>query len=123
MEKLTAKEEEIMRILWSKGKALVKEVREELPEPKPHVNTVATVMRRLVDKGYVGFEDFGNVHLFFPTVSLDEYNREQITPRLMQQFGNSYKNIVSFFAREEKISAKDLKEILEMIERQNPHKP
>jgi predicted transcriptional regulator len=123
MENLTTKEEEIMRVLWSKGKALVKEVREELPEPKPHVNTVATVMRRLVDKGYIGFEDFGNVHLFFPSISQDAYNREQITPRLVQQFGNSYKNIVSFFAREEKISAKDLKEILEMIEKQNPQKP
>jgi predicted transcriptional regulator len=123
MEKLTRKEEEIMQVLWQRGKALVKEVREQLPEPKPHVNTVATVMRRLVEKGYLGFEDFGNVHLFFPTVSQDDYNREQITPRLVQLFGNSYKNVVSFFAREEKISAKDLKEILEMIEKQAPKKP
>ncbi len=122
MEKLTAKEEEIMQVLWERGRSLVKEVREQLPQPKPHVNTVATVMRRLVEKGYVGFEDFGNVHLFFPIISQADYSREQITPRLVQLFGNSYKNIVSFFAREEKISAKELKEILEMIEKQDPKK-
>jgi predicted transcriptional regulator len=122
MEKLTGKEEEIMRVIWSKGKVFVKEVREELPEPKPHVNTVATVIRRLIDKGYLSYEDFGNVHRFFAVISQDDYNRERIAPYLMRQFGNSYKSIVSFFAREEKLSAEDLKEIIEMIEKQNSKK-
>ena len=117
MEKLTDKEEEVMMIIWELEKAFVKEVRERFPEPRPHINTVATVMRKLADKDYLAFEDFGSVHRFYPVVSKEDYTKSQLTPKMTRLFGNSFKNVVAFFAKEDKISADELKEIIDMIEK------
>lgn len=117
MEKLTKKEEEIMQVFWSMGRAFVKEIREQLPEPRPHVNTVSTAVRRLVDKGYLDFEDFGATYRYFPVISKEDYSREHLAPKLASVFGKSYKNVVAFFAKEEKITKEDLEEIIDMIEK------
>ena len=116
MKRLSEKEEAIMKIIWQMEKAFAKEVREALPEPKPHINTVATIMRRLADKGYLTYEDFGSTYRYAPAIPQNEYNSKVVKPLLKGLFGNSIKNAVAFFAEEEDISLKELKEIIKMIE-------
>lgn len=106
-----------MQFIWTRKKAFAKEVREELPDPKPHINTVATTMRRLADKGYLQFEDFGSTYRYSAAISKKEYTNRFVKPLLAGFFGNSMKNVVSFFAEEEDISLEELKEIMEMIEK------
>lgn len=117
MKRLSEKEEALMQIVWTLKKAFAKEVREELPEPKPHINTVATTMKRLADKGFLKFEDFGSTYRYSAAITKKEYTTRFVKPLLTGLFGNSMKNVVSFFAEEEDISVEDLKEIMDMIEK------
>ncbi|MEZ7499417.1 BlaI/MecI/CopY family transcriptional regulator [Flavobacterium sp. Arc3] len=116
MQKLTNKEEEIMHILWKLEKAFVKEVMAEITEDQPHYNTLSTIVRNLEEKGYVAHNAFGNTHQYYPIVSIEDYRKRFMTTAIDNYFNSSYKNMVSFFAKEEKISAAELREILAMIE-------
>jgi BlaI family transcriptional regulator, penicillinase repressor len=116
MQKLTNKEEEIMQILWKLKKAFVKEVMAEIKEETPHYNTLSTIIRNLEDKGFVGHNAFGNTHQYFPIVSIEDYRKRFMKNAIENYFNSSYKNLVSFFAEEEKISADELREILKIIE-------
>lgn len=116
MEKLTEKEEEIMQVLWQLNKAFVKEVVAKLPNPKPHYNTVSTVIRKMEDKGFVGHVPFGTTFQYAPLISKDDYTKQYMTKTIHHYFDNSYKKVVSFLAQEEKISVADLKEIIQLIE-------
>jgi len=122
MEKLTNKEEEIMRILWDLKKAFVKEVLAELPDPKPHYNTISTIIRNLEEKGYIRHEAFGKTHRYQPAVTKEEYRKTFMQKTISHYFENSYKNVVSFLAREEKISVNELKEIIDLIEKEDESK-
>lgn len=119
MKRLSEKEEALLKIVWRLKKAFAKDVREELPDPKPHINTVATTMRRMADKGFLKFDDFGSTYRYSAAVSQKEYTNKFVKPLLAGIFGNSIKNVVSFFAQEEEISLKELKEIVKMIEDKN----
>jgi predicted transcriptional regulator len=116
MDKLTTKEEEIMQVLWRLKKAFVKEVVNELPEPKPHYNTVSTVIRKMEDKGFIKHEALGNTHRYYPSISKEDYRTRYFSNAIQNYFEDSYKNVVSFFASEEKISADELREIIKIIE-------
>ena len=117
MEKLTNKEEEIMQIIWRLKKAFVKDVLAEIQGSKPHYNTLSTIVRNLEEKGYVGYEAFGKTHRYFPLISKERYRKRFFTNAIDNYFNSSYKNVVSFFAKEEKISVEDLREIIELIEK------
>jgi predicted transcriptional regulator len=117
MQKLTNKEEEIMHILWKLEKAFVKDVLAEIKTDKPHYNTLSTIIRNLEDKKYVGYNAFGKTHQYFPLVSKEDYKKRFMTTAIENYFNNSYKNVVSFFAKEEKISVEELKEIISLIEK------
>jgi predicted transcriptional regulator len=117
MQKLTNKEEEIMHILWSLKKAFVKDVLEEITQDKPHYNTLSTIIRNLEEKGYVSYKAYGKTHQYFPIVTKEEYRKEFMNTAIENYFNNSYKNMVSFFAEEQKISANELREILDLIEK------
>ena len=117
MERLTNKEEEIMRVLWKLKKAFVKEVLAELPDPKPHYNTISTIIRNLEEKGYIEHESFGKTHRYQPLVTKEDYRKGFMQKTISHYFENSYKNVVSYFAREEKISVNELKEIISLIEK------
>jgi BlaI family penicillinase repressor len=116
MQKLTNKEEEIMHILWKLKKAFVKEVMAEITEDQPHYNTLSTIIRNLEEKGYVSYNAFGNTHQYYPLVTIEEYRKRFMNTAIDNYFNSSYKNMVSFFAKEEKITAEELREILAMIE-------
>lgn len=117
MQKLTNKEEEIMHILWNLKKAFVKDVLAEIVEDKPHYNTLSTIIRNLEEKGYVSYTAYGNTHQYYPIISKEAYRKEFMNTAIENYFNNSYKNMVSFFAEEQKISAKELREILDLIEK------
>ena len=117
MQKLTNKEEEIMHILWNLKKAFVKDVLAEIVEDKPHYNTLSTIIRNLEEKGYVSYTAYGNTHQYFTIISMEAYRKEFMNTAIENYFNNSYKNMVSFFAEEQKISAKELREILDLIEK------
>ena len=106
-----------MRVLWKLQKAFVKEVLDQLPEPKPHYNTISTVIRNMEDKGFIGHKAFGKTHQYFPLISKEEYRKNFMQRTIHQYFESSYKNVVSFFAMEEKISVEDLREIIRNIEK------
>jgi len=117
MQKLTNKEEEIMHILWKLEKAFVKDVLSEISKEKPHYNTLSTIIRNLEDKGYVGHTAYGNTHQYYPVVTKEDYRKGFMSNAIENYFNNSYKSMISFFAKEEKISAEELREILNMIEK------
>lgn len=120
MQKLTNKEEEVMQLLWKLEKAFVKDLLDAFPgRPKPHYNTLSTMVRNLEEKGFVGHEAFGNTHRYFPTVSREAYRRKFIGDTVAGYFDHNYKSLVSFFAKEEKISADELREIIDLIEKRN----
>lgn len=117
MEKLTNKEEEVMKVLWSLKKAFVKEILAEVKGEKPHYNTMSTIVRNLEEKKYVGHEAFGNTHRYYPVVTKEDYRKKFINSTIIDYYDNSYKSLVSFFVKEEKISVKELKEIITLIEK------
>jgi predicted transcriptional regulator len=117
MQKLTNKEEEIMQILWKLKKAFVKEVMAEITEEQPHYNTLSTIIRNLEEKGFVAYNAYGNTHQYYPIVKIEDYRKRIMSTAIDTYFDSSYKNMVSFFAKEEKISAEELREILAMIEK------
>lgn len=117
MKRLSEKEEALMQAVWKLDKAFAKEVREEMPDPKLHINTVSTMMKRLVDKGFLKYEDFGATYRYYATLSKKEYTAMYIRPELSRLFGGSIKDVVAFFAEEEEISVDELKEIIKMIEK------
>ena len=116
MQKLTSKEEEVMRALWKLKKAFVKEVIPELEETL-HYNTVSTLVRNLEEKDYVSYQAFGKTHQYFPLISQEEYSKSVVNSTAQKFFEGSYKNLVSFFAKEEKISTEELREIIDLIEK------
>ncbi|MFC2098095.1 BlaI/MecI/CopY family transcriptional regulator [Bacteroidota bacterium] len=117
MEKLTNKEEQAMRVLWDCKRGFVKDLLDKFPEPKPHYNTLSSLIRLLEEKGYVSHKAYGNTHEYFPVITKEDYQREYMSEIVDSYFGKSYKNAVTFFAREQNISIDELKEIINMIEK------
>jgi len=115
MKTMTSKEEEIMQVIWRLKKAFVKEIIEELPEPKPHYNTVSTLVRNLEEKGLLLYDAFGNSHRYYAAVSQDAYRKIKLKDLMTNYFDNSFKNLVTFFANEESISKEELAELSELI--------
>jgi len=114
MQKLTNKEEEVMLVLWRLERAFVKQVLAELPDDN-HYNTVSTIIRNLEDKGFVGHEAFGNTYQYYPLIQREAYRKKFMKTALASYFDNSYKNLVSYFVEEAKISEAEWQEIKEMI--------
>lgn len=116
---LTEKETELMNMLWEKGPLFVREMVDLYPDPKPHFNTVATTIRILETKGYVGHEVLGNSHRFYAMADKSEFRSKSLGDVIRNFFGNSYKVAISSLIEEEKISIDEVKEILELIEKKN----
>ena len=119
MIKLAKREEQIMHVFCQLGKAFIKEVIPELPDPKPHYNTVATMVKILEDKGFLAHETVGNIYQYYPVVSREDYQEHAITDIVKHYFNNSYSSMLSYFAKEEKISENELKEIIKLIKSNN----
>ena len=116
MKRLTAKEEEVMGYFWEKGPLFVRELLSFYDEPKPHFNTLSTVVRGLEEKGFVGHKVYGNTYQYYATVSRDDYRRGALRGVISKYFDNSYLGVVSSLVQEEKISVKELKELIKQVE-------
>jgi BlaI family penicillinase repressor len=115
MQKLAKREEQIMQVFWNLERAFIKEVIPELPDPKPHYNSVATMVKILEDKGFLSHESVGNIFRYFPVIRKEEYQKHAMKDIVNQYFDNSYPSMLAFFAKEQKISEAELNEILEII--------
>jgi BlaI family transcriptional regulator, penicillinase repressor len=116
MKKLTQKEEELMKILWQLGEGFVKDIIALYPTPKPHYNTVSSLVRILEDKGFVCHKAYGNTHLYYPLIAKQDYRRSYIKDVVKDYFDNSYKQTVSLFIDEQELSHEDLDELIALIE-------
>jgi BlaI family penicillinase repressor len=113
MKRLTVKEEEIMRIFWEHGPMFVRELLSFYDEPKPHYNTVSTLVRGLEEKGFVGYKAYGNTYQYYALVSEKEYKSSALKEVVSQYYNNSYINVVSSFIEEEGMSVDELKSLIE----------
>ena len=117
MERLTRKEEEAMMILWKARKGFIKKFIDLFPDPKPLYTTFSSVIRILEEKGYVGHKAYGKNYEYYPLVKKEEYKKIFMKDVVNDYFGSSYKNVVSFFINEKKVSADDLKKLIQIIEK------
>ena len=120
MKHLTNREEEIMDIFWQKGPSYVKDIIDELPEPKPDYNTISTIVRGLEEKGFLEHKQFGNTHHYTAIISREEFSRNTIKNIVGKYFNKSYSSVVSMFVEEEKISIEEIKELIRLTENSNP---
>ena len=120
MQKLAKREEQIMQVYWDLGKAFIKEVIPNLPEPKPHYNSVATMVKILEEKGFLDHDSVGNVYRYFPIISREEYQKHAMKDIVSQYFDNSYPRMLAFFAKEQNLTEDELQEILQMIKTDKP---
>lgn len=122
MKILTAKEEEIMCFFWQKGSLFVKDLLAFYEEPKPHFNTLSTIVRGLEDKGFLSHNTYGNTYQYYAVISEDEFRNGALKNVINKYFDNSYLNVVSSFVREEDISLDELKKLIEEVEQVNKKK-
>lgn len=116
MQKLTHAEEETMQAIWRTGEGNIKSFMEHLDEATPYT-TVASTVKNLERKGYVASRLVGNAYLYKPAVSEADYKNKFMGKVVREYFDNSYKELVNFFVKQKKLSAKELKEIINMIEK------
>ena len=115
---LTRAEEQIMQILWRLEKAFVKEIIECMDNPKPAYNTVSTIIRILEKKHFVSYISFGKTHQYYPLVQRSEYKSSKLKTMVEGYFNQSYKNLVSFFSKQENLSLEEMQEIKQLMEDQ-----
>ena len=118
MEKLTKQEEEVMQLIWQLESCTVKDVLTLMPEPQPPYTTVASVFNNLKRKHYVAQERRGNTYVYTPAIRQSDYKRRMMAWFVHDYFSNSYKDMVTFFARNEEISPEELQDIINEIEQQ-----
>lgn len=118
MKHLTNREEEIMELFWEKGALFVKEIIKMLAEPKPHYNTISTIVRMLEDKGFVDHEQFGNTYRYFAVISREEFSKNTMKKMVTKYFNQSYASVVSMFVKEEKITLEEIQELIHKVENQ-----
>jgi BlaI family transcriptional regulator, penicillinase repressor len=117
MQKLTRQEEQAMLAIWKTGKGFVKDFLEHFENDVPHYNTLVSTIKNLEKKQFVASRKVGNMYEYYPLIQEADYKKQFLTHVVKNHFSNSYKELVSFFAEQKKISPKELKEIIDMIER------
>jgi len=115
MKALTKAEEQVMQVLWLLKQGFLKDIMESIPEPRPHSNTVATILKILVDKGFVDYEVQGRNNLYRPRMSKTEYGKKSINQLVKGYFEGSAAKLVSQFVSDNKLSLEDLEGLLQQI--------
>jgi BlaI family transcriptional regulator, penicillinase repressor len=117
MKELTKAEDQIMQILWKLNEGFVNDIVEKMPEPKPAYNTVSTIVRILEKKGFVDHKAYGKTHQYFPLISKQEYTRSYMKNFMGSYFGNSFKEMVSFFAKEDNMSVGEIEKLMDEVKK------
>jgi len=115
MEKLTQREEYVMQLLWRLKEAVVKDIIQEYPDPKPPYTTVSSIIRILESKGYVSHKAYGKTHVYHPLVTKGEFRKHSFGRLLKEYFGGSYQQIVSFMVEEENLAEAEIEQIKNII--------
>lgn len=115
MKTLTKAEEQVMHVLWELEKAVVRDILERLPEPKPAYNTVSTVVRVLEKKGFIDHKSYGTTYEYYPLISKKEYTKAYFGDFMKKYFNNSFSKMASFFAQENDLDLQELEEMMEGI--------
>lgn len=118
MKRLTKAEEQIMQILWDIGEGFVKDIIERLPNPKPAYNTVSTIVRILEKKDFVSHHAYGNSYAYYPLIDKEDYTKAYLKSIMKDYFSDSFKELVSFFAKDKDMSIEELEEIRKMIKQE-----
>jgi BlaI family transcriptional regulator, penicillinase repressor len=116
MKELTKAEDQIMQILWDLKQGFVKDIIDRMPDPKPAYNTVSTIVRILEKKGFVGYKAYGKTHEYFPLIAKEKYTRFYLNNMIKGYFNGSVQNLVSFFARENKLDVQDIDQLMKQLE-------
>jgi len=122
MKILTKAEEQVMQVLWKLEKGFLREIIDAMPAPKPHQNTIATLLKILVDKEFVNVTVLGRQHLYTPLVGKDEYSKRTMKQMVKGYFEGSFSNVVSFMVKENNISIEELESLLVQIKKQQNQK-
>jgi len=117
LKELTKAEDQVMQILWKLDKAFVKDIVTEFDEPKPAYNTVSTIVRILVKKGFIGYKAYGKTHEYYALVDKDEYSKFFLNKFVGSYFGGSFQKLVSFFAKENDMSVEQIEQLMEYVEK------
>ena len=120
IKELTKAEDQVMQILWKLQKAFVKDIIDEMPNPKPAYNTVSTIVRILETKGFVDHKAYGKTHEYFPLITKEKYTKFYLNNLIKGYFNGSFQNLVSFFAKENKMDVHELEKLLEELKSQKP---
>ena len=118
IKSLTKAEEQVMQTLWKLEKAFLRELVDAQPNPRPHQNTVATILKILIEKEFVGVEVFGRMHKYYPLVSKDVYSKATMKNMVKSYFEGSFSNAVSFMVKENNLSVEDLELLLRELKKQ-----
>lgn len=116
-KQLTKAEEQVMQVIWKLEKSFLREIVEQMPEPKPHNNTVSTMLKILVEKEFVGIKNFGRMHQYYPLVAKDAYSKSTLKTIVKSYFGGDYSNAVSFMVKENGLSIEDLELLLKQLKK------
>ena len=120
MHKLTAKEEELMLFFWERGALFVREILDFYPNPKPHFNTLSTIVRGMEEKGFLAHKTFGNTYQYYAVISKEEHRRRTLRSVIRKYFDNSYLHAVSSLVQSENISVEELKALIREVEKNSP---
>lgn len=112
MKELTKAEEQVMQVLWDLKEGFVRDIIEQLPEPKPAYNTVSTIVRILEKKKFVGHKTYGKTHQYYPIITKAHYSSFSLKKLLGSYFGGSFKELVSFFARENNMDIEEMEQLI-----------
>lgn len=119
MKQLTPKEEQVLSYFWKHGAMFVKDLLELQDDPKPHYNTLSTIVRILEEKGYIGYKAYGNTYQYFALISEEEYSNQTLGNVVDKYFDKSYTRVVSALIAEEKLSVDELQELIQRIKNQH----
>ena len=117
MKTLTKAEEQVMQAVWKLKEGFIREIVEALPSPKPHQNTVSTILKILVDKEFIGIRVFGRQHQYYPLVSKEVYSKSSIKTLVKGYFGGSFSEAVSFMVKENSLSIEELEMLLTQLKK------
>ncbi|MEO8822989.1 MAG: BlaI/MecI/CopY family transcriptional regulator [Ginsengibacter sp.] len=117
MKTLTKAEEEVMQALWKLQKSFLKDIVNEMPEPKPHQNTVATVLKILIEKEFVGIEVIGRMHQYYPLIDKEVYSKGRVKSLVKRYYEGSFSNIVSSMVKENNLSIEELELLLKQLKK------
>ena len=115
---LTKTEEQLMQFLWKQEKAFMKDLIDAFPDPKPAATTVATLLKRMTEKDFVGYKEYGKSREYFPMVNKSDYFSKQVNGMIKSFFNNSAAQFASFFTKETNLSDAELKELRSIIDKE-----